>query len=172
MKCRNIWQKIDFILEKILSWYVIVAEIAAIAIMLLSVVDVVGSKFFNQGIPSAIELVEQLNVPLVFGAIAFVAIERGHIRIDSLDAAWSTSVKYLLKIFSRIVEMAVCGFLSWRSLILVQDMIEKFARSTGSIMFPLLPFGLSVLIGFILLTVAAILGIGREIMVKQGGKIE
>ena len=172
MKCRNVWQKIDFILAKIISWYAIVAEIAAAVILLVSIVDVIGSKFFNYGIPSAIELVEQLNVPLVFGAVAFVAIERGHIRIDSLDATWSSSVNFLLKIFSRIIEMAVCGFLSWRSLMLVQDMIEKYARSTGSIMFPLLPFGLSVLIGFILLTVAAILGIGREIMLKQGDKIE
>jgi len=167
VKCRILWQKIDSILTKIISWYVIVAEIAAAIIMIISVADVIGAKFFGLGIPSAIELVEQLNVPLVFGAIAFVAIERGHIRIDTFDAHMSTAVNNLLKILSRIVEMAICGFLSWRSLILVQDMIEKFARSTGSIMFPLLPFGLSVLIGFILLTIAAILGIGREIIARQ-----
>lgn len=138
--------------------------------MLVSVVDVVGAKFFNFGIPSATEFVEQMNVPLVFGAIAFVALERGHIRIDSLDAVISSPIKLLLKIFSHVIEMAVCGFLSWRSLILVQDMIEKFARSVGSIMFPLLPFGLAVFIGFTLLTVAAILGIGREIIAGRGGK--
>jgi TRAP-type C4-dicarboxylate transport system permease small subunit len=169
MKGRNAWQFIDFILEKITSWYVIVAEISAAIIMLLSVADVIGAKLFNQGIPSATELIEQLNVPLVFGAVAFVALERGHIRIDSLDASLSSGVKKLLKILSRIVEMVVCGFLTWRTWFLVQYMIVHVSRSDGTWTFYLLPFSMAVFIGFILMTLAAILGIGRELTARQGG---
>ena len=170
MKGRSGWQLIDFILTKIIGWYVIIAEISAAIIMLLSVADVIGAKFFNHGIPSATELVEQLNVPLVFGAVAFVTLERGHIRIDSLDAHLSEKVKYILKIFSRIVEIIVCGFLSWRSFILVQDMIENFYRNSGTWTFPLAPFAAAVLIGFILLTIASMLALGREIIANQGVK--
>jgi TRAP-type C4-dicarboxylate transport system permease small subunit len=162
MNRRNFWQSTDFILTKIIDWYVVVAEVAAAIIMLLSVADVVGSKFFNAGIPSATELVEQLNVPLVFGAVAFVGLERGHIRIDSLDSRLSLSANHYLKLLGRVFETLVCAFLSWRSLELVIDMIENFSRNNGTVAFPLLPFSLSVFLGFVLLAVAAIISFGRE----------
>jgi len=170
MKGRSGWQLVDFILTKITGWYVIIAELAALIIMLLSVADVIGAKFFNNGIPSATELVEQLNVPLVFGAVAFVTLERGHIRIDSLDSRMSETVKYILKIFSRVLEILVCGFLSWRSFLLVQDMVENFYRNSGTWTFPLAPFAAAVMIGFILLTIASMLCLGREITANQGVK--
>ena len=170
MKGRTLWQSIYYIFEKITGWYVIVAEIAAAIIMLLSVADVIGAKVFNQGIPSATELIEQLNVPLVFGAVAFVGLERGHIRIDTLDAHISSPVRHLLKILSHVVEMLVCAFLTWRTYVLVQYMIEHVSRSDGTWTFYLLPFSLSVFIGFILMTLAAMLGIGKDIIGTQGGK--
>jgi len=170
LRCRKIWLSIDFTLTKIIGWYVIVAEIAAAIIMLLSVADVVSAKFFSQSIPSATELVEQLNVPLVFGAVAFVTLERGHIRIDTLDSRFSASVLFIFKVFSRILEIITCSFLSWRSFILVQDMIDNFYRNSGSWTFILSPFAMTVLIGFILLTIAAAIALGREIIAKQGVK--
>ncbi|MFC1945983.1 TRAP transporter small permease [Chloroflexota bacterium] len=157
------WLLVDSMMTRICNWYVIVAEIAAAVIMLISVIDVVGSKLFNQAIPSAAELVAQLNVPLVFGAIAFIVLERGHIRIDTLESRFSIGLNFVFKLISHALVFAVSGFLSWRALILLQDNIVNIYRNSGTWTFLLWPFVLSVLIGLILLALASVVAFGRTL---------
>ena len=45
------WQNLYDVLARIIKWSVVVAVISTALILILSVTDIIGSKFFNQGSP-------------------------------------------------------------------------------------------------------------------------
>jgi TRAP-type C4-dicarboxylate transport system permease small subunit len=154
---------VDASLTKVISWFVIIAEVSAAIMMLILVADAISAKLFDAPIPSAAELVTEMNVILVFGAVAFVVLERGHIRIDALDPHLSKLTNYILRLVSHILSILVCGFMSWRTFFLVQEMMETKICNAGLIQFPFWPFAVAVFLGFIFFTIAFILVLCRTI---------
>jgi TRAP-type transport system small permease protein len=167
----NLWPITEAVATRFIKWFVIMAEVALAVSMLLSVVDVVSAKIFKAGIPSAVEFVTELNVPMLFGALAFVELERGHIRIDEMFH-WPRRVSHVLKLTAYLIEALVCAFFSWRSVFLVQEMFTGIHRSGGTIRFPYWPSSIIVLIGFILLTIASILALTRTIAAHRNSRVE
>lgn len=163
---RNLWLVADTGAATLIKWFVIMAEVALGISMLLSVVDVVSAKLFKAGIPSAVEFVTELNVPMLFGALAFVELERGHIRIDEMFH-WSRGVSYAMKVTAYSIETLVCAFFSWRSIFLVQEMFTGIHRSGGTIRFPYWPSAVIVFLGFVLLTIATILALTRTVAANR-----
>jgi TRAP-type C4-dicarboxylate transport system permease small subunit len=134
--------------------------------VLLAVTDVIGYKLFSHGIPGASDLIEEFNVILVSMAIAYVQLERGHIRITVLEKFMSAGLSYGMRLAGYIIGILVCGLLSWRALILLQNMIENAVRKVGAIYFPLWPFSLALFLGFSFLTIAFIISLSRVITAK------
>ena len=62
------------------------AATALFSLMLLTLVDVVGRKFFNHSVPGGLELTEILMVVVIFGALPLVSWRGEHVVFDSLDA--------------------------------------------------------------------------------------
>jgi TRAP-type mannitol/chloroaromatic compound transport system permease small subunit len=168
---RNLLPIADAGAARLIRWFVIMAEIALGISMLLSVVDVVSAKLFKAGIPSVVEFVTELNVPMLFGALAFIELERGHIRTDEMFH-WPRKVSYVLKLISYLIEILVCAFLTWRSLFLVQEMFTGIHRSGGAIRFPYWPSAVIVFLGFALLTIASILALTRAVAVYPKTKLD
>jgi TRAP-type C4-dicarboxylate transport system permease small subunit len=164
MQVKNKFVIVDAAVTKVIGWFVIIAEVTAAIMMLLLVADVISSKIFNVPVPSAAEFVTELNVILVFGTVAFVALERGHIRIDAFDPHLPKIANFILGLFSHILGILVCSYMSWRSFILVQEMLETKICNAGLIQFPFWPFALAVFLGFMFLTIAFILILCRTVI--------
>ena len=155
---------VDALLTKVISWFVIVAEVSAAIMMLLLVSDAISAKLFDAPVPSAAEFVTEMNVILVFGGVAFVVLERGHIRIDAFDPHLSKLTNYILRLVSHILAILVCGFMSWRTFFLVQEMMETKICNAGLVQFPFWPFAAAVFLGFIFFTIAYTLALCRTII--------
>lgn len=160
----NLWHSVYDVLAKVTRWSAIVAVVCAVVVLLMSVIDVTGAKFFNWGLPGALELTEQLNLVLVFMAVAYVQLERGHMRVNLLETFMSAGLQHAIRLFSHVLGILVCGFFSWRTLVLMQNMIAAGEYKYGRIEFPLWPFGFVNFYGFALLTVAFILCLGKGII--------
>ena len=61
-------------------------------------IDVIGSLFFNKALSSSIELVEFLQVLMLFGALGFIHDRRGHVYVemilDRLPSKWRSAIRF------------------------------------------------------------------------------
>jgi TRAP-type C4-dicarboxylate transport system permease small subunit len=159
----NLWRSTYEVLVKVMKWSVMVAVLCNILILLICVIDIIGSKFFNLGIPGAVVFVEQLNLVLVFMAVAYTQVERGNIGVAFLNKYLSTGLNQAIKLTGYVLGILVCGFFSWRTLVLMLNMIAtRDIANTSAIEFPLWPFAMVNLWGYVLLTIAFILCLVRE----------
>lgn len=165
MNDMKLWHGIYAVLDRVIKWSVYVAVFCSAVILIASVLDVIGAKFFNHGLPGANAFVEELNLVLVFMAIAYVQIERGHLNITMISRLMSPGLKHVMTLGGHVLGILACGFYSWRTLVLVQTMIATHdIKNAAAIEFPLWPFALVNFYGYAMLTVAFILCFGRGII--------
>ena len=84
---------------KVTRWLVIVASVGIGALMVVNFIDIVGTKFFLTSIPGALDISEELMVLLTLLPIAYIALERGHIRITLLEDRINPKVRFGMRIF-------------------------------------------------------------------------
>ena len=164
MKVRNWLLSADSVVTRITKWLSFIAAACVGFIMALAVVDVLSSKFFHQPLPGAVQFIAELNVLLIFLAIAYVAQERGHIRITILERFMSAGQIYASKLFGYVMGILVIGFCSWRTVALVQYAIVGRIYKAGTVDFPIWPSNMAVLLGFTFLTITFIFLLGRAII--------
>ena len=88
------------------------AATALFSLMLLTLVDVVGRKFFNHSVPGGLELTEILMVVVIFAALPLVSWRGEHVVFDSLDAFIPHGLKGLQTRIVHLVSAAAFGFLA------------------------------------------------------------
>ncbi len=153
MNIKKLWLSVDGMITSGVRWFVYIAAASAGVMMLLAFTDVIGAKFFHHGILGAGEMIEELNIVLVFMAIAYVQADKGHIRITFLEKYMSSWLNHALRLAGYFLGVLISGFLSWRALVLFQKHISVMATKEGAVSFILWPFSLALLIGLILLTI-------------------
>ena len=169
MNGTKIWWSIDAAFTRLTNWVLAIPLFFVVAIMLLVTVDIITTKFFHYSVPSATEFVEDLNIPMVFIGMAYVQLTRGHIAGPVFEKVFPGGVNRAIALAGHFSGLFICGLISWRLLPVFQEMWVKGVAKAGVIQFPLWPFALGAFIGFVLLTVAYILSIVREL---KGRRIE
>jgi TRAP-type C4-dicarboxylate transport system permease small subunit len=147
-----------------IKWLSYIAAGCAGGTMLIAVADVISTRLFRWSIPSSVEFIEELMVLMVFLGIAYVARERGHIRVTILERYMSPGLRYAFGLFGHLVGILVIGFLSWRAFELVKYSIVTKMVKDGTIKFPLWPSELAVFVGLACLTITFILLLSRAII--------
>ncbi len=89
------------------------AALALLAIMLLTLVDVLGRKLLSQSVPGALEVTEIMMVLLIFAALPLVSLHGEHVVFDSLDGWFG---RRALRVQQIVVDSACAlalGGLAW-----------------------------------------------------------
>lgn len=154
---------LDVAITKMIKGFSVIATICMILVMLIAVADIVLAKFLKTALPGAPELIENLNIPLVFLAAAFVQVDRGHTRITLLLERFPAVVQRAIKLLGHFLGIVLCSFFCWLSINKLQNVIEIKASADGAWPFPLWPFVASLVLGFVLMTIAFALTFIREI---------
>jgi len=169
MNNTNYWMHIEGVITIIARWCVYIAAVSAAVMMSIAIIDVIGSKLFQHGILGASEMIAELNIVLVFMALAYVQIDTGHIRITFLEKYVSYRMNYVLRLISHALSAFIFGFMSWRALVLLLKYIDSGTTKGGGVVhFPLWPFAAILLLGVALLTIVFIMLFIREIVRKTG----
>ena len=126
-------------LEKLLRWSTgLMPAMALFAIMWLTLLDVMGRKFFNNSIPGSLEMTEVLMVIVIFGALPLVSWRSEHVVFDSLDPFIPTWLKGLQMSIVHLICAGVFGFLA--QLILMRaDRFAEYGDITVYLQLPLAP---------------------------------
>lgn len=113
---------------------------AALGIMmLLNVVNIVLRYFFNMPIKDTLEFTEFLMVIVVFFAIGYTAMLKGHIVIHILTSQLSERSRAIGDSIAYFISMIFCCLLIWQSF--VQAEITRVHHDiVGTIYMPVFPF--------------------------------
>ena len=137
----------------------LLAAVALFAIMVLTLVDVLGRKLLSQSVPGSLELTEILMVVVIFAALPLVSLHHEHVAFDSLDALMPTWLRRVQRVMVELLCAAALASLAW----LMWDkaaQLASYGDTTAQLKLPLGPFvrvmsllcGLSALMHLLLLT--------------------
>jgi TRAP-type C4-dicarboxylate transport system permease small subunit len=166
----NLLRAFDTWITRVCKWSAVMAAFCGGLMMIIAVLEVINRTVFRFTIPMGVEFIEELNVYLVFLVIAYVALERGHIRITVLERLFPTAVIYVLRIFGLLLGIATFGIATWQTwkflLYAYGVPMEKF----GVWDFPRWPFIAGLFFGWVCLVVAFMVLIGRAIRAWSKGE--
>lgn len=117
----------------------LLAAVALFAIMVLTLVDVLGRKLASHSIPGSLELTEILMVVVIFAALPLVSLHGEHVVFDSLDHLMPPWLRRLQQALVDLACAAALGGLAW----LMWDKATQMASygdTTAQLQLPLGPF--------------------------------
>lgn len=135
-------------LDKFSGFLKFIGAAAITAMMLLTVVDVIG-RFFKYPIFGSIELVGFLATIIVAAALPYTYKVEGHVGVEILVRLLSKKVQLIIDLFTRTLTLFLFCLVSWQMFLYAQD-IHKTGEVSMNLEFPiyyiiyLLAFGLLV----------------------------
>jgi TRAP-type transport system small permease protein len=138
-------------LDRMLRWSSgLVAAMALFSIMWLTVVDVIGRKFFSNSVPGGLELTEILMVIVIFGALPLVSWRGEHVVFDSLDALIPDWLRGIQARLVNLISAAVFGFLA-RLMAMRAERFAEYGDTTVHLQLSIAPVAW-VMAAFLLIT--------------------
>lgn len=157
------------VVTRITRWLSIVAAGSMALLMIVNFTDIIGTKFFLKSVSGALDISEELMVLLTLLPLAFIALERGHIRITLLEERLPMAIRFILQMIQYGVAMLITGFVTWRVFIQFLKTVEVMQLKEG-IDLPIWPANLAVVIAFGFLTLAWVLLFAKTLVVGIEGK--
>ena len=152
----NFLQQTIDVTTRITRWLAILAAVCMAGLMIVNFTDIIGTKFFLRSVPGALDISEELMVLLTLLPIAFVALERGHIRITLIEGRMPPVFRSILHIIQYLIATLIKGFITWRVFIQFQKVFKVMQLKEG-LDLPVWPANLAVVISFGFLTLVWIL---------------
>lgn len=125
--------------ERLALAVLLVGGVGMLMSMFLGTADVVGTQFFGWPVTGALELTESTMVLIVFGALAYAQIRRGHIRVELLYTHMPPRGRAAMDFFTHAVAVLFYGLLLWLA---IDEAIFSWSigeATVGLIRFPLIP---------------------------------
>ena len=115
------------------------AALALLAIMLLTLVDVLGRKLLSQSVPGALEVTEIMMVLVIFAALPLVSLHGEHVVFDSLDGWFGRRALRLQQIVVDSACALALGGLAWLMFVKAGQ-VAGYGDTTAQLKLPLGPF--------------------------------
>ena len=140
-------EKFSFALSRIING---VGICLIMAMMFLTVSDVLLRYLFNHPIPGSYEVIKFMMLIVVFYGLAYTAMKRGHISIDLLLTRLPDRAQALINTITWALSFGLFCLVTWRSLLLTKTMWQRGDVSTD-LLFPIAPILLFAAVGLVAL---------------------
>ena len=149
-------KKIEKIVRLIIEACGIIGIIILLAMMMMTVADVILRYFFSRPIIGSMEISVVLMVCVVFLCMGWCALNDGHISVDIITGKLSKRGRLLLNGFDNIVTLLMALLIAWRSF--MEALSARDMEVTSPILgIPRYPFIFVTSFGFFLLFSAALI---------------
>ena len=161
---------ISKVLDKFSGLLKIIGATALTAMMLLTVVDVIG-RFFKHPIFGSVELVGFLATLVVAAALPYTYKVDGHVGVEILVRLLSKKTQLIIDLFTRTLSLVLFGLVTWQMFLYAKD-ISETGEVSMNLEFPiyyivyLLAFGLLVFSVTIIETIFKDIKELRELKIK------
>jgi len=95
------------------KWATVIAGIALVGMLALSVVDVVGNKVFKRPIQGTSEYLSFLAVLTIAFALAFSVIEKAHVQLDLFTGKLQRRLKAFVESIVAFLSLGLFVLLTW-----------------------------------------------------------
>jgi TRAP-type C4-dicarboxylate transport system permease small subunit len=129
-----------------------VSSAIIIILMLLVTANVIGRYFFNEPITGAPEIACLLMIVIVFPALAWVALEGKHVRVDFIMERCSPVVQAITDGIMLIISLGIYAIISWRSFLAA----TKSSDVSSLLSIPQAPFYWIMAVGWTLFSISII----------------
>jgi len=151
---------------RITRWLAILSAVSIAIMMVINFTDIIGTKFFLRSLPGALDISEELMILVTLLPLAFIALERGHIRITLLTERLPSVVRFVLQIVQYVIATLITGFITCRVFVQFQKTVEVMDLKEG-LDLPLWPANLAVVIAFGFLTLVWMLLLAKTLVVGE-----
>ena len=152
------------LVTRITRWLVIIASGAITVLMVVNFTDIIGTKFFGASIPGALDISEELMVLVTLLPIAYIALERGHIRITLLEEHLPLAVRFALEVIQYAIAALITGFITVLAFAQLQKTVE-IMELKGGIDLPVWPANAVIVVSFGFLTLVWLLLLAKRLVV-------
>jgi TRAP-type C4-dicarboxylate transport system permease small subunit len=139
-------------LTRVLSY---VGIVFLMAMMLVSVIDVVGRTVLNSPLPGSYELVEFTLIGTVFFCLGHIQMVGGNISVEVLVDMLPKRAQNVVQLVTTVVATALFAYFSWASIQQAQD-IARSGAASGVLNIPFAPFTFLLAMGYIVLTLVLV----------------
>jgi TRAP-type mannitol/chloroaromatic compound transport system permease small subunit len=132
---------------------VVMAAVAAAILvsMLASAADALGGRLLNRPVPGAVEGATNMMAIIVFGSLAYVQRQRGHIRVELLYSNARPRIQAALDVLNDLIVIVFFSLLAWQAWDFAMSSYEIGEAASGIVRFPLYPAKFVIFGGSILL---------------------
>ncbi|EXJ13367.1 TRAP transporter small permease [Imhoffiella purpurea] len=110
-----------------------------LAMIVLTVVDVVGRYLFAAPLPGAGELIELMLVGVIFLGLPLVSLSDGHVTVDLLTERMPDWTRAPLLALAQLVNALVLGVIGWR-LLVMGGTLAGYGQTSLYLRLPIAPF--------------------------------
>lgn len=125
---------------------------------LLTVTDVFLRYAFRLPILGTTEMTEVMMVTMSFMALAWCAVQRGHLKVDLIMARLPLRIQAIVDSITLLAGLGICSILSWRIIFIGLNAYDK-GLGTSLLEIPHYPFYWIISWGYAILCIAIILQI-------------
>ncbi len=159
--------KVEKIFRTIIEACGIIGVVILLAMMLMTVTDVIMRFFFNKPIIGSMEISVTLMVCVVFLGIGWCALNDGHISVDIITGKLSKRGRALLNAIDNIVTLVLSLIIAWRSFMEAISAMDMGVTSP-ILGIPRYPFVFVTSFGFFLLFSAVLIMFIKNVKSMKG----
>ena len=140
-----------------------VACVAAGIMTLLVVSNVLGRFLFKQPLLGIVELVEMMMVIIGFFAIAYTAIDRGHVRVDLVLSRLSRRTQAILGSIAFFLSAVIFAIITYQGSVNTIYYIHHLKEASTVLSVPFAPFRFVMALGCLLLCLRLLADVFRPL---------
>lgn len=130
---------VEKIVDKVFRYVSMVAILATVVIMVITVIDVGGRSIFNKSLKGVMELTQFLMVFVCYFAMPWVTWQFGHIKVDLLTIKLPRKVQSVLLVVNKFLCLGFTCLMTYE--VWLQGMQAKIMHSVGAVTrIPVYPF--------------------------------
>ena len=138
-------------LEKALAifskWATVIAGVALVGMLVVTIADVIGNKLFRQPIQGASEYLSFLAVITTAFAISFSMIEKAHVQVDVFISKLPPRWKAFFEAFIALLSLGIFVLLTWVSVRLGMQ-LQKSGELSMTQRIPMFPLAYALAFAF------------------------
>jgi len=140
--------KLEKINNRVSGWLEWVGMAALLAIMVVTLIDVVGAKLFDQPLTGSIDIVSVSQAVAIAFAAAMLLILDRHVHVTFVTDRLPRRAQAVIEILVHFLELGLFILIVWRLFVFGQYM-QTGGEGTPTIRIPLYPFGYGMAAAFI-----------------------
>ena len=166
--CRKFGDFLERTSERAARFLYRISLLMLLAMMLLTVYDVVARYFFNRPLIGAFEFTEFLLVIMVASALAFTQVSKRHISVELLVSGLPLRARKITHIIGCSICLSIYVLISWQGLKGAQTQ-WRHSITSGAFSVPLWPFYLFLAFGCSVLCLVFLVDLLKVLRGREDG---